>query len=173
MSNGASIARPTDRELSQGELRDFVGELAARRELWRPLVGHDPDRRTYEELLADDHLTVWLICWMRGHDTGFHDHDVSAGGVAVVQGSVREERFALAGPPRTRVFDQGEVFSFSAADIHRIRHAGAGPAVTLHAYSPPLLRVGAYFVGQDGVLARRSMSSSEELRLPAPLPSAA
>jgi len=31
-------------------------------------------------------------------------------------------------------------------------------------YSPPLLRMGAYVVGSDGVLARRPMSPEEELR---------
>ena len=36
--------------------------------------------------------------------------------------------------------------------------------MTLHVYSPPLLRMGAYAVGEDGVLVRHTMSSSEELR---------
>jgi len=77
---------------------------------------------------------------------------------------VREERLTIDGGPRERVFAAGEVFSFSEADIHRIRHAGSCPAVTLHVYSPPLLRMGAYFVGADGVLARRPMSPEEELQ---------
>jgi predicted metal-dependent enzyme (double-stranded beta helix superfamily) len=58
----------------------------------------------------------------------------------------------------------GESFHFSPADIHRVRHAGSGPAVTLHVYSPPLLRMGAYEVGDDGVLARHTMSYEQELR---------
>jgi hypothetical protein len=45
-----------------------------------------------------------------------------------------------------------------------VRHAGADLAVTLHAYSPPLLRMGAYAIGDDGVLARHSLSYTEELR---------
>ena len=28
-----------------------------------------------------------------------------------------------------------------ASDIHRVLHAGGEPAVTIHAYSPPLLRI--------------------------------
>ena len=101
---------------------------------------------------------------MDDHDTGFHDHDRSCGAVAVVSGGVREERLALGGAPRERSFGVGESFHFAAADIHRVRHAGAEPAVTLHVYSPPLLRMGAYEVGADGVLVRHAMSSSEELR---------
>jgi predicted metal-dependent enzyme (double-stranded beta helix superfamily) len=164
----AWIPRARGRNLSCAELRAFVAELADRPELWIDRVRHDLARRHYEELLSDSDLTVWLICWMDDHDTGFHDHDSSAGAVAVVGGRVREERLTLDGPPRDRVFAAGDVFHFSAADIHRVRHTGSDPAVTLHVYSPPLLTMGAYFLNDDGVLARRPMSPAEELR---PLPS--
>jgi len=63
----------------------------------------------------------------------------------------------------------GESFNFSAVDIHRVRHAGTNPAVTLHVYSPPLLSMGAYVVGDDGRLERQTVPSSEELR-PLPVP---
>ena len=48
---------------------------------------HDPDRRRYALLVRDEHVAVWLICWMEDHDTGFHDHDLSAGAVSVVEGA--------------------------------------------------------------------------------------
>jgi hypothetical protein len=48
--------------------------------------------------------------------------------------------------------------------IHRVLHAGTGPAVTVHAYSPPLRRMGAYHIGPDGQLQRESQSFEEELR---------
>jgi predicted metal-dependent enzyme (double-stranded beta helix superfamily) len=141
-----------------------VAELADRPELWVHLVKHDSTQRLYEELLSDDHLTAWLVCWMGDHDTGFHDHDVSAGAVAVVGGGVREQRLVIDGPPQDRRFAAVDTFHFSPADIHRVRHAGSEPAVSLHVYSPPLLRMGAYVVGDDGVLARHPMHSAEELR---------
>jgi len=160
----SSVPRPRGRDLSGAELQEFVVELADRPELWIEFVTHDATQRHYEELLSDDHLTAWLICWLDDHDTGFHDHDQSAGAVAVVSGRVREERLVLGGPPRERLFSAGEAFGFSPAEIHRVRHAGSGPAVTLHVYSPPLLRMGAYFVDDQGLLARRPMSPAEELR---------
>src|SRR5208283_3368199 len=138
--------------------------VAERPELWIGAVKHDSTQRVYEELLSEEHLTAWLICWMDDHDTGFHDHDESAGAVAVVSGRVREQRLVLAGPPRDCTFSAGQTFGFSPSDIHRINHCGDDPAVTLHVYSPPLQRMGAYFVADDGVLARRTMSSAEELR---------
>jgi predicted metal-dependent enzyme (double-stranded beta helix superfamily) len=162
----SSVPRPRGRDLSAAELEQFVRELADRPELWIDSVRHDATQRVYEELLSDEHVTAWLICWMDDHDTGYHDHDVSAGAVAVVGGRVCEERLAIGGEPRKRTFAAGEAFNFSPADIHRVRHSGSDPAVTLHVYSPPLARMGAYEIDDDGVLARHPMSSSEELRPP-------
>ncbi len=160
----SSVSRPRGRDLSGPELETFVGELADRPELWIEFVKHDSTQRVYEELLSDEHLTAWLICWMDDQDTGFHDHDVSAGAVAVVGGRVHEERLAIGGSPSRRTFEVGESFHFSPADIHRVRHGGSDPAVTLHVYSPPLERMGAYAIDDVGVLARHPVLSSVELR---------
>ena len=146
------------------DLTEFVQRLATRPESWRHLVEHDRAARTYSELLRDDNVAAWLICWMDDHDTGFHDHDVSAGAVAVVEGSVREDRLVLGAPPTSRVLGAGSAFSFEASDIHRVQHAGAEPAVTIHAYSPPLWRMGAYEVLPTGELRRWSLSYADELR---------
>jgi predicted metal-dependent enzyme (double-stranded beta helix superfamily) len=158
------IARPRDRDLDRPELEDVVARLAARADLWAHLVRHDPGERVYEELLRDSHLAVWLICWMEDHDTGFHDHDRSAGAVAVAQGAVIEDRLLLGRPPSSCTYGAGRAFSFAASDIHRVRHGGAGPAVTIHAYSPPLWRMGAYEIRPGGELRRHSISYAEELR---------
>jgi predicted metal-dependent enzyme (double-stranded beta helix superfamily) len=165
----AATPRPRGRDLSAVELEAFVRELADRPELWIDFVRHDASQRVYEELLSDAHLTAWLICWMDDQDTGFHDHDVSAGAVAVVSGRVREERLAIGGQrsqigQRLRELTAGQAFHFSPSDIHRVSHSGGDPAVTLHVYSPPLARMGAYTIADDGVLQRRAMPSSQELR---------
>lgn len=160
----SAIPRPRERNLCGGELEGFVNELAGAPELWIELVKHDRTQRVYEELFSDQYLTAWLICWMDDHDTGFHDHDISCGAVAVVSGSVREERLALDDQPTSSVFRAGESFQFSPSDIHRVRHAGSAPAVTLHAYSPPLLSMGAYVLSPNGRLRRQPVPSSEELR---------
>jgi predicted metal-dependent enzyme (double-stranded beta helix superfamily) len=146
------------------ELIAVVRRLAAQPERWAHLVEHDPERRVYEELLRNDELAVWLICWMDDHDTGFHDHDLSSGAVAVVEGEVAEDRLVLGGAPVTRRFARGEAFDFSASDIHRVRHAGSAPAVTIHAYSPPLWRMGSYEILPGGELRRHALSYAEELR---------
>ncbi|HKP92004.1 MAG TPA: cysteine dioxygenase family protein [Thermoleophilaceae bacterium] len=159
----AGVHRPRGRDLIRPELRDLALAVASRPELWRHLAHHDPAARFYEELLRDDHVAVWLICWMRDHDTGFHDHDRSSGGVAIASGAVREDRLSLAGPV-TRWFRAGQAFDFAASDIHRVLHDGSKPAVTIHAYSPPLSRMGAYETTPTGELQRHSISYEQELR---------
>ena len=155
---------PDGRDLVGAELRSLVAWLGDRPELWRAHVRHDPAQRTFHRLLTDAHLTVWLICWMPGHDTGFHDHDGSAGAVAVLDGRVEEQRLRLLEAPIPVVYGPGEVLEFGASEIHRVRHAGTEPAVTLHAYSPALRRMGAYVADDDGRLLRHALDEETELR---------
>jgi predicted metal-dependent enzyme (double-stranded beta helix superfamily) len=158
------ISTPTDRDLTRDELRELASDLASRPAAWSHLVLHDPTARTYEQLRRDAHVAVWLICWMDDHDTGFHDHDVSCGALAVASGEVLEERLALGGAPISRRVRAGESIDFSASDIHRVAHAGSGPSITINAYSPPLWRMGAYETIPTGELQRHSISYAEELR---------
>ncbi|HEX8054484.1 MAG TPA: cysteine dioxygenase family protein [Thermoleophilaceae bacterium] len=158
------LAESRTHDLSRLELRDLVHDLAGRPELWAHLVRHDPSERVYCELLRDDHVAVYLICWMDDHDTGYHDHDVSAGALAVASGQVREERLAIGNEPASTLAGPGDVLDFAPEDIHRVTHAGRLPAVTIHAYSPPLRGMGAYDIADDGRLRRHAQSYEEELR---------
>jgi predicted metal-dependent enzyme (double-stranded beta helix superfamily) len=151
-------------ELSQTDLRELARSLRADRSLWEPLVRHTPDQRHYELLMHDESVMAWVISWMDDHDTGFHDHDVSSGAVAVARGRIREERLHVGGPPSSNVYGEGDILDFKSSDIHRVSHAGGGPAVTIHVYSPPLWRMGAYVVEPGGALRRESLSYAEELR---------
>jgi predicted metal-dependent enzyme (double-stranded beta helix superfamily) len=150
--------------MSPEKLEQFVAQLAAEPGRWRHLVRHERDVRVYEEIFSDERVNAWLICWSGGQDTGFHDHDESAGAIAVVAGRVRDERLAIDSEPRAREFTAGQRFNIPPNAIHRVLHAGAEPAITLHAYSPPLTRMGAYRVGAQGELERQALSCEEELR---------
>src|SRR4051812_50060828 len=96
------MLRTRAHDLSEGELERLVSDLAADPDRWRHLVTHRPDERTYAELHRDEHVAVWLICWMNDHDTGYHDHDLSAGAVAVAAGAGREERLRPGGAAGAR-----------------------------------------------------------------------
>jgi quercetin dioxygenase-like cupin family protein len=149
--------------LSTEALERFVHRLVADTDRWEHLVRHEADARVYEHIWQDQDTNAWLICWSEDQDTGFHDHDESAAAIHVIEGRVREDRLRLAAPPETRVSVAGETFTVPASAIHRVLHAGAGPAVTIHAYSPPLTRVGAYRVRGNGELQRLAQSWEQEL----------
>ncbi len=151
-------------DLDRSELCALVAGIAADPERWQPLVRRDTEERQFEQVWRDEHVDVWVISWANGNDTGFHDHDVSSGAVAVVEGELIEERLVLGGPPRRIRHRAGETFDFDAAHVHRMRQESATPAVSIHAYSPPLWRMGSYAVGPDGTLRRQSISYAEELR---------
>ena len=155
---------PSGRDLDVGELRELVARIAADPGSWRPLVRADTSARHFEQLWRDDHLDVWVITWASGNDTGFHDHDMSRGAVAVVQGEIVEERLVVGGPSRRLARRAGDAFDFDASHVHRMRKDDGAVAVSIHAYSPPLWRMGAYEIGPAGELARHSISYAEELR---------
>jgi mannose-6-phosphate isomerase-like protein (cupin superfamily) len=146
------------------ELERFAAGLAAAPERWRHLVRDADDARVYELIWDDEDVNAWVICWSEDQDTGFHDHDDSAAAIAVVSGRVREDRLRIGGAPLSREIGGGETFTLPPVAIHRVLHAAGRPAVTIHAYSPPLRRTGAYSVGPDGELEREALPFEAELR---------
>jgi hypothetical protein len=158
-----------DRELSESELLDLVASVAARPELWSDDVQFAGQSRHYRCLHRDAHVDVWLLCWTPNDDTGWHDHDISSGAVAVVQGCLVERNLAVGVASFDTDVPAGRVFSFGPDHIHRL--TGRDDAsVSVHAYSPPLWRMGQYAVGANGVLRRVSLSYADELRPLGPEP---
>jgi predicted metal-dependent enzyme (double-stranded beta helix superfamily) len=151
------------RALTPDELRDVVDRLAAEPERWSELVAYDDTDRVFASLHRDDHLDVWLLCWTPLNDTGWHDHDVSSGAVRVVSGALAESCPRIGGEPATRVVGAGESFAFGPDHIHRLTGVPER-SVSIHAYSPPLWRLGQYSIDPEGVMRRRSVSYAEELR---------
>jgi Cysteine dioxygenase type I len=162
-ATGNGYADLPARELEQGELLEFTASIASASQLWREHVAFDDDERHYVCLYRDAHVDVWLLCWTPSNDTGWHDHDVSSGSVAVVQGRLAERILAVGAAGITTQVGAGQVFSFGPDHIHRL--TGLDPrSVSVHAYSPPLWRMGQYAVASNGVLRRISVSYAEELR---------
>ncbi len=151
------------RDLDERELRALVSSIAARPETWRKHVAFSDDERHYVELHRDTHVDVWLLCWTPRNDTGWHDHDISSGAVAVVDGCLTEHRLAVGTPSAAVDVAADQAFSFGPDHIHRLTGRDAG-SVSIHAYSPPLWRMGQYAVSSTGVLRRKSVSYADELR---------
>jgi hypothetical protein len=160
-------ALPDGRSLTIGECAHAAQAAANAYEL-DALVDFERGERTYTQLWRTAYSEAYAIGWKQAGDTGFHDHDGSVGSVYVVRGTVAEEHIVLrpAGDWLARVeFSAGETFRFDGAHIHRMRHAAGETALTVHVYSPPLGRAGAYELSDDGTLRRHSIAGDEELRL--------
>jgi hypothetical protein len=151
------------RNLDRDELETLVHQLASDPERWRQLVEYSDEQRVYASLYRDDYVDVWLLCWTRDNDTGWHDHDISAGAVRVIEGTLTEANPRIGGQPAVRSVGAGEAFSFGPDHIHRLSGA-QDQSVSIHAYSPPLWRLGQYAIDGDGVMRRQSISYADELR---------
>ncbi len=151
------------RTMAQRELQDWVNELAKHPELWEHHINHEGGRRHYASVYRDSNIDVWLLCWNTEDDTGWHDHDISSGAVAVTHGAVSEANPRMNGEPVHRVVKAGRSFTFGPDHVHRMVGAFDG-SVSIHAYSPPLWRMGQYSIGPSGVIRRMSVSYADELR---------
>ncbi len=154
---------PLERNLLTDELEELVNRLAQQPDLWRGHVLVADEARHFASLYRDDWVDVWLISWTPEGDTGWHDHDLSSGAVRVIEGALVEANPRMGGEAAVRVIGAGEAFSFGPEHIHRLS-GHEQHSVSLHAYSPPLWRLGQYSIDDDGVMRRRSVSYADELR---------
>ncbi|MDQ1732122.1 MAG: hypothetical protein QOK10_2281 [Pseudonocardiales bacterium] len=152
-----------ERDLDKHELKQLADSIATRPELWRQHVAFDDENRHYVSLHRDQHVDVWVLCWTPANDTGWHDHDISSGAVAVVEGCLTEHNLAVDRPSLATEVPAGQSYCFGPDHIHRLTGRDAG-SVSIHAYSPPLWRMGQYAVGPTGILRRTSVSYADELR---------
>lgn len=114
-------------------LGERAREIAADLGAWVRRVRLDAEERWYERLHHDDDHEVWIISWLPGQSTGFHDHGGSRGAFAVALGSLREHDLVA-----ERELGSGEVREFGPDYVHEVRNDSSAPAVSVHVYSPPL-----------------------------------
>ncbi|MFF4814203.1 cysteine dioxygenase [Kitasatospora sp. NPDC001309] len=155
-------ADPAQPPLSPSTLRTVVRELAERPDQWIHLVRLSTEERWYQRLVADDDHEVWLISWLPGQSTGFHDHGGSRGAFTVALGELEE--LSLGGPDQgllIRRVPAGTARAFGPEYVHDVRNTASGPAVTLHAYSPPLSSMAHYDLRAGG-LVRTSEEGPEQ-----------
>jgi predicted metal-dependent enzyme (double-stranded beta helix superfamily) len=144
------------RLLGARQLAGVVRRLAASPAEWLTRVRLDPAGRWYERIHLDDQHEVWVISWLPGQATGFHDHGGSAGAFAVVWGTLTERRVAggvITGQVLAKPVGAGEIRAFGPRYIHDVRNAAAAAvAVSVHAYSPPLPAMTRYDLTPAGLV---------------------
>ena len=149
-----SLVRPgtgSRGRLSRAQLSEIAAGTAARTDHWRDLVRYDPARRWYRRLELTQEYEVWLLSWLPGQRTGFHDHGESSGAFAVARGVLRERTAPGRRPGRSAAVSQGEVKSFGPWYIHDVINASVQPAVSVHVYSPPLTSMRRFEFGPGGL----------------------
>ena len=145
------------------ELEKLARTIAARPELWESLTLTDTARRRYRLAFENDQTDIWVLSWMDGQRTGFHDHDRSAVGLAIAHGAVVERQLLLPSGATALTLGKSDSRQGPAGYIHSVGHHVGEPAVSIHCYSPPLLVVGQYRVDEAGVLRRQTEHGRREL----------
>ena len=122
MTTDAAAVTPPARTLD--DLAGIVRSLAARPAQWMNRVQLRCGERWFECVEHGPDHDVWLISWLPGQGTGFHDHGGSSGAFAVVLGELEEHR------PDTDPLTVrgGEVRAFGSQYAHDVRNASAAPA---------------------------------------------
>ena len=142
-----------DVRIGPAQLARIAARAAADPRPWQDLVSYDAANRWYCRLALNDRYEVWLLSWLPGQQTGFHDHGASAGAFAVAQGHLTEQA-AVRGRPvaTTTSLASGAVRSFGQHYVHDVRNDAAEPALSVHAYSPPLSQMRRFGLTADGTL---------------------
>jgi hypothetical protein len=132
------------------EFSRFVAtEVAAGR---YPYVQHTEGQRWHQRLYRDRRVDVWLIGWLPSQGTELHDHGGSAGAFTVLAGELAEAVYRRGGS-RELARRTGDSAGFGPRYVHDVRNLGDRPAVSVHAYSPPLTAMTFYDLDPGGGLS--------------------
>jgi hypothetical protein len=124
-----------------------------------PPGGVPTTERWFTRIQGDDEIDIWLISWVPGQATELHDHGGSLGALTVLTGSLDEFRWD-GDQLRLRRLDAGDQAGFPLGWVHDVvwapvaSTAAAGPALSVHAYSPPLTAMSYYEVTHRNTLRR-------------------
>ena len=143
------------------ELAYIVSEFAAS-DGWMEKVRLRTDQRWYERVHHGPDHDIWAISWLPGQSTGFHDHGGSSGALVVATGILEEHRPG----ERARVIHPGKPHAFPPDYAHDVRNVSIAPAVSIHAYSPPLNDMNEYELDGGRLVPRDAASQKIEADQP-------
>jgi hypothetical protein len=151
-----------------GVLVRLASTLASRPDLAQ-LLPATPGTRTWTSVDTAGGFDAWLIAWPEGTDTGWHDHQGSAGVFAVAAGTLTE--FSVPGgrpaaidvatpghvaaswiDVRTRRYSAGQSRTFGSRHIHHVVNEGTSTVYSVHVYAPSLRGMSRYEWQDDGLV---------------------
>jgi rhodanese-related sulfurtransferase len=125
---------------------------------WMDKVRLRADQRWYERVYHGSDYDIWGISWLPGQSTGFHDHGASSGALVVATGILEEHRPG----ERTCVIHPGKPRAFGPDYAHDVRNVSLAPAISIHAYSPPLSDMNEYELDGSRLVPRDRASGKAE-----------
>jgi rhodanese-related sulfurtransferase len=149
----SSVALRTPEELAE------IVSLFTSQEGWIDRVRLRAEGRWYERLYQGQDYDIWVISWLPGQSTGFHDHGGSSGAFVVATGILEEHR----PDEQTRVLHPGKPRAFGPDFAHDVRNVSLAPAVSIHAYSPPLDEMNEYELDGSRLVPREGASGTAPL----------
>lgn len=139
-------------------LTDRLRQLDLHMEDVRPFVRFGTGTYQRNLMRGGPGFHALILCWRSGQRSPIHDHRGSSCGVRVLAGTAVETTFertpdGFVYATSSRTLHEGEVCGSQDADIHQMSNL-QGPGVdliTLHIYSPPLIKMGMYSLTEAGV----------------------
>ena len=123
----------------------MVERLARETERHLDRVRFSEARYVRHAILLWEDWEVMLIGWQKGQITPIHDHRGVLGSMAVLTGTLHEERFTTPSARPELVEScarpEGDLCEIGATDLHRLIPQSSR-AVSLHIYRPPLRTMG-------------------------------
>ncbi len=122
----------------------LTGILAPEADRYLDHVQFDPGHYVRHPVLLWEDWEVMVIGWEAGQVTPIHDHRGVLGGMAILSGTVVEERFLVPNDlpelADSRVRPEGDLSETGPTVLHRLMPRSR--AVSLHIYRPPLRTMG-------------------------------
>ena len=159
-SNATLIAAsnpPQTVSKSPEELTNIVSQFASS-DRWLDRVRLRSEERWYERLYQGPDYDIWVISWLPGQSTGYHDHGESSGAFVVKTGVLQEHRLG----EQAVVIHPDELRAFGPDYTHDVRNVTLAPAISIHAYSPPLSEMNEYQLDGSQLVPREGASGNAE-----------
>lgn len=139
------------------ELASIVSKFATS-DGWMDRVQLRTEQRWYERLYQGPDYDIWVISWLPGQSTGFHDHGNSAGAFVLATGILEEHR---PGAQPIAIYP-GQTRAFGLEYAHDVRNVSLAPAISIHAYSPPLTDMNEFELEGNQLVPRGKASERAE-----------
>jgi hypothetical protein len=172
MTRVAPSPSPHPAVLSPRELADLTLRYAEAYRAGAYAVHYSADERWHRRIRRDARVDIWLISWLPTQATELHDHGMSAGAFTVVTGELTELQPIVIGEHaialQSTVRRSPVTISFGADRVHDVLNRGDAPAVSVHAYSPPLTTMRYYRVSGSRLVVTRGAGVAHGGRRGAP-----